>query len=90
MYHTDNVFPVLQNYDNIYLELKGPFKRWSCQLTKSTTDLKSVIAYYNESRKILKTSFIMPIDKSSAQILILSDDPIKGPYNYARIFSYKK
>jgi hypothetical protein len=32
----------------------------------------------------------MPIDKSSAQILILSDDPIKGPYNYARIFSYKK
>jgi hypothetical protein len=90
LYHTDNVFPVLQNYDNIYLELKGPFKRWSCQLTKSTTDLKSVIAYYNESRKILKTSFIMPIDKSSAQILILSDDPIKGPYNYARIFSYKK
>ncbi len=85
--HTiDNIFPIMQNYDNIYFELKGPFKRWSCQLTSPTTDLESVINFYNSSNKILKTSFIMPIDKSSAQILILTDDPIKGAYNYSKIF----
>lgn len=85
--HTiDNIFPIMQNYDNIYFELKGPFKRWSCQLTSPTTDLESVINFYNSSNKILKTSFIMPINKSSAQILILTDDPIKGAYNYSKIF----
>lgn len=85
--HTiDNIFPIMQNYDNIYFELKGPFKRWSCQLTNSTSDLESVINFYNSSNKILKTSFIMPIDKSSAQILVLIDDPIKGTFNYSKIF----